>query len=377
MHSNLSVAAVLVALATAASADAADVVGPIQRMDDTGMARCAVDGAFSSACAGTGQDGESGRDANAHERTDGRAGFRYVRVCGSGQDAGAGTCPAAPQVGTGPDDWACTRDVVTGLLWELKQQDGSIRDRFTLVSMANWGWGFATATELRTTLDAVAACGSTSWDTPTMTELLSLVDFGIATGTRIDQRFFPNTPVHYEYAVPYPRLTPDEGNYYGIAFGSGTRAGAYPGDGTYVRLVTRPSLAGGPRYAVGADPAVVSDRWTNLVWRRCRLGTNYVDGACVGDPKRMTWATALEAANGTPGWRLPNVKELASLTTLDDGQMDGTAFLGVRDGRFWSSTPDARGAGAAWRVQFDDYGALTWGPAAVDDRAMVYLVRDR
>lgn len=125
------------ALAGGAAA-AANVVGPIKRLDDTGMAKCVVAGAFTRDCADTGQDGASGRDANARSSADGRAGFRFTRVCASGEDEGTGNCPVAPAVGTGPDQWACTRDQVTGLLWEIKQDDGSIRDQHMTISMQNW-----------------------------------------------------------------------------------------------------------------------------------------------------------------------------------------------------------------------------------------------
>jgi len=361
---------------TAGGAAAADVVGPLKRLDDTGMAACVVDGAFARACAGTGQDGEYGRDARGHSSGNGRAGFSFVRVCGSGEEEGSGTCPAHPAVGTGPDQWACTRDLVTGLLWEIKQADGSLRDQDMLISMQNWGWGFPTVTELRTLMNGAAVCGSTRWDAPTLTELLSLVDYARAGQTKIDLHYFPNTPTRHGYGVPYPRQAPDEGNYVGVNFITGTGDGGYPGDGSSVRLVTRPGQTAAARYADGVDPADVVDRWTRLEWQRCPLGMAWTPAACTGTPAPLTWPEALAAANDHPGWRLPNVKELASLTTLDDGLLDAGAFVGNRTGAFWSSTPFVGDAAQAWHVEFADGYAMSWYPLPAERRFIVLLVRD-
>ena len=66
------------------------------------------------------QDCRYGRDvaaaAGALARTGtGPKGFDYTRIGNNGADLAAN----APQ-GVGPDEWACTRDNVTGLTWEVK-----------------------------------------------------------------------------------------------------------------------------------------------------------------------------------------------------------------------------------------------------------------
>ena len=82
-----------------------------------------------------GQDCHYGRDKAAADGTltktggstlnNGIAnGFDYTKVCNSGQLAGQGTCPADPALGAGADDWACTKDNVTGLIWEVKTTSG-------------------------------------------------------------------------------------------------------------------------------------------------------------------------------------------------------------------------------------------------------------
>lgn len=62
----------------------------------------------------------------------GDQGFDFTRLCGNGDEEGTGTCPSgltADDLGTGDAQWACTRDNVTGLTWELKTVDGGLQDR--------------------------------------------------------------------------------------------------------------------------------------------------------------------------------------------------------------------------------------------------------
>ena len=62
----------------------------------------------------------------------GDQGFDFTRLCGNGDEEGTGTCPpglTADDLGSGDAQWACTRDNVTGLTWELKTVDGGLQDR--------------------------------------------------------------------------------------------------------------------------------------------------------------------------------------------------------------------------------------------------------
>ena len=79
-----------------------------------------------------GQDGHHGRDAAARdgelEKTGGgAAGFDFTRICNSGDEEGVGVCPdglTGQNLGDAPEQWGCTRDNVTGLIWEVKVDDG-------------------------------------------------------------------------------------------------------------------------------------------------------------------------------------------------------------------------------------------------------------
>lgn len=360
----------------------AQAPGPMRKLSDTGLVQCVVGGAFTTACAGTGQDAEYGRDAAFADPADGRAGFRYTRICASGEAAGTGACPADPPLGTGPNEWACTRDQVTGILWELKTTDGSLRDWHTELSMQNWGWGWRTQTDLRNLLNAQALCGKTNWDMPTPTELQSIVDYGKSGRPRVVHSHFPNTPTGDNTGTPYPTAMRGEGNGFHIAFDDGGSDVSYPGEGHYARALVRPDIVlPAKRFAPRGDGATVFDRWTGLVWTRCRAGLQWSAGACTGTLSAFDWPAALAYANArrSEGWRLPNVKELASLPDLYAGMLDPKAFPGLGDwGGFgaWTSTAHIVDPGQAWQVTYDQFYGMDYWPVPATAQLNVLLVRN-
>lgn len=160
-------------------------------LNDTGMAQC-YDGSGLVVCsaANTGdsatyprQDGRFGRDAAARAGAQpktggGAAGFDFTRVCMSGQLAGQGTCPANPIQGTGANEWACTKDNVTNLIWSLESGYG------------NW---FYAITTYPAAMNVTSRCGSnTGWRAPTTRELLSIIHNGVPSPA-IDVSYFPAT----------------------------------------------------------------------------------------------------------------------------------------------------------------------------------------
>ena len=82
----------------------------------------------------------------------------------------------------------------------------------------------------------------------------------------------------------------------------------------------------------------------------------------------------LNTSQSATGWRLPNVKELASLA--DKGcpspTIDGTAFPATPSSWFWSSSPSVGGSNVAWVVSFYD-GGVYGGIRDIDNH--VRLVR--
>lgn len=173
--------------------------GPTGLLNDTGQDTC-YDGASLVACtpansgdaaANPRQDGRFGRDAAAVAGTltktgAGAAGFDYIRVCMSGELAGQGACPANPAQGTSANQWACTKDNVTNLIWSL---DSPI-----------YNWTDATTT-YPTAMNATNRCGfNTDWRLPTRRELLSIVHNG-AWSPAIDSAYFPGTASNWYWSA--------------------------------------------------------------------------------------------------------------------------------------------------------------------------------
>ena len=111
--------------------DEVSLFNPLGGLNDTGITFCVDDDNADVECSDEqvsalpGQDGHSGRDADSSliKLGAGAAGFDYTPICHSGDAAGEGDCPLDPLPGADDNDWACTRDNVTGLVWELKVDD--------------------------------------------------------------------------------------------------------------------------------------------------------------------------------------------------------------------------------------------------------------
>ncbi|MEQ1637999.1 MAG: DUF1566 domain-containing protein [Methylococcales bacterium] len=157
-----------------------------------------------------GQDGQVGRDAAARKGKlvkmgHGDAGFDYTKLCNNGQAEGSANCPLNQTVpGLGGSEWGCTRDNVTGLVWEVKTQTG-LRDKdkvyfwYDFNDRHNGGSKGELCTGLDCNTDAYVKavnqqglCGSNEWRLPTRHELHSMVHHG-RSNPAVDISYFPNT----------------------------------------------------------------------------------------------------------------------------------------------------------------------------------------
>jgi hypothetical protein len=103
----------------------------------------------------------------------------------------------------------------------------------------------------------------------------------------------------------------------------------------------------------------VTDPVRGLSWMRCSLGQTWASGSCEGDASELNWQQALQAAHGFVyanqlGWRVPNVKELSSITERSCVRpaIDELLFPNTPSDDFWSSTPSVQDPSRAWVIAF-------------------------
>lgn len=109
------------------------------------------------------------------------------------------------------------------------------------------------------------------------------------------------------------------------------------------------------------EDGTVTDSSTGLMWMRCSIGQtwNETDATCTGDATAMTWQEALQTAYGYSyaghnDWRLPNVKQLISITekTCVRPSINETIFPETTSDDYWSSTPSINDYTMSWVVAF-------------------------
>ena len=153
------------------------------------------------------QDCHQGRDYTHNDDSDGHAGFSFTKLDSNGNNLAASAT-----------NWSCVRDNVTGLIWEVKTDDGGLHDKDDQYNWYNtdpatnggfdgyadddgnicYGYDSSDASTYCNTqaftarVNAVGLCGFTDWRVPDIEELRSIVNYS-RTNPSIDINYFPNT----------------------------------------------------------------------------------------------------------------------------------------------------------------------------------------
>ena len=260
--------------------------------------------------------------------------LRYTKTFGEDADY-AGNAPAFKDNGDGT-----VTDRLTGLVWQ--KADG----------------GEMTWEKAKDYAKALRLAGRKDWRLPTSMELFALTNQGMH-GPAMDTSVFTRSEARYWWTNS-PRAD-DASKVWLVNSGGGIGAhaktetvsagGERP---VHVRCVAGASVTGtGPALAENGD-GTVTDRRTGLTWQK------------IGPAKPMTWEEALRACDALKAtsrgpWRLPNIKELRSLS--DDAKirpsLDRKFFPEAKAANYWSSTTQSNRPGRAWLVEFET-GLVTY-----------------
>jgi arylsulfatase A-like enzyme len=245
-------------------------------------------------------------------------------------------------------------DAVTGLVWQ-KSDGGEM----------TWEQAQVYAKELR-------LGGYSDWRLPNSIELFSIMDHG-KHGPAMNTDYFTRSEARYWWTNS--TRADDKSKVWVVNTGGGIGAHAKSetisagGDRPmHVRCVRGESpFSSGPNLQDNQD-GTVSDLRTGLVWQK------------VSSPEGMDWESALQhcsnlKSTGKGDWRLPNIKELRSLS--DDlrtsPSVDPSFFDGVQAKPYWSSTTQSNRPERAWYVDFAT-GLVTYADKTQQYR--VLAVRD-
>ncbi|MCJ8311433.1 MAG: DUF1566 domain-containing protein [Saccharospirillaceae bacterium] len=173
------------------------------KLNDTGITSCSnrFDSGLTCTVLGfEGQDGDYGRDAdeNLIKVGAGKAGFDFSKIDADGNVLADESL-----------SWVCVLDNHTGLMWEVKTDDGGLQDKDNTYSwyntddsinngydgLANSGTCTMSDCDTQSYVDAVnskSLCGFNDWHLPDRDQLRSIVDYSVYDPS-IDTRYFPNT----------------------------------------------------------------------------------------------------------------------------------------------------------------------------------------
>jgi len=197
------------------------------------------------------------------------------------------------------------------------------------------------------------------WRLPSKKDLMSIVDYGTAFPS-IDRNYFPDTFGSYYWST-----TRANGSYamyaWCVDFGIGRVNNTYKSMLYDVRCVRSQELSFGNFNDNGNG--TVTDINTELIWQQ-------------GEDEQKTWEDAISycedlSLTGHTDWRLPNIKELESITddSVTNPAINTYFFPDANASSYWSSTTDAFSSSSTWCINF------SLGSVSSASKSYYYYVR--
>ena len=249
------------------------------------------------------------------------------------------------------------RDNVTGLIWELKTDDGSVHDKdnkydwYDSNPATNGGDPGSVNNNINTeefikTLNSDAFGGYSDWRMPAIHELISIVNYNSYNPAIVDY-YFPNiNPKPYFSSTTNIRDQNNANKAWGVNFDNGRIYSYYKNTAYYVRAVRSEQSRLLDKYVINNDKTV-TDISTGLMWERFELKT------------KKNWESAISYCENLilsnyDDWRLPDQKELLSKYSIYDPSISNKYFPNRLSDYYWSSTTYANSISMAWGVNLGD-----------------------
>ena len=235
-------------------------------------------------------------------------------------------------------EWSMVRDNVTGLIWEVKTDDGTIHDKDNKYTWQNAQDLFIAQ------VNATSFGGHSDWRLPTIKELASIVNLNRYT-SKIDTDYFPNIAGSYYWSGSTSARNSSDA--WGVHFNYG---GVYPPNKTndYSVRCVRGGQTGSLNHLVINGDGTITDTSSGLMWQQASSG-------------EMVWKPALSyceslSVAGFNDWRLPNQRDLGSIVDYEiyNPTIDTDYFPNTVLSYYWSSSTYVNYSSAAWAVTFSD-----------------------
>lgn len=239
--------------------------------------------------------------------------------------------------------WAMVKDNVTGLVWEVKSDHEGMH-----YNENDYRWQ-TIQSEFLDWLNKSEFGGYSDWRLPTIHELYTLVHHNaFDPNLKLNKSYFPNTkPESYWSSTTFSYNT---SHAWYVYFGSGV---VYNTDKNYREYVRAVHGRLNVSNLIDNNDGTVTDATTGLMWQQVDANATAMDWEAA-----LNYCEALELT-GFDDWRLPNAKELLSISDFQeyDSAIDQTLFPNTqRRGQYWSSTTYADTTSRAWGINIGHGG---------------------
>ena len=245
-------------------------------------------------------------------------------------------------------------DSVTTLLWQLS--DG----------------GEMTFDQAITYCDTLTLGGFTDWRLPLPSEAFSILNHQNP-NPAVDIKIFPKTGAEYWYTSAVQANDPSKTwvTNAGGGIGNHPKTETISAGGTkkfHARAVrsTTPDVFIANRFVDNGD-GTVTDQLTDLMWVKS-------PGSTASSWEDAILLSEYNTTGGHTDWRLPNIKEIRSLNdeTRTQPSVSTTAFPGIAQSKFWSSTTLPNQSSKAWYYD-NQFGITTYDVKSATH--LVWMVR--